>query len=201
LEDVFRERDRFDELAQLLEVSAEDRRVGPHRVRLERELARIYELQLDDAPRALLALRRAISHAPDDRELLDEVMRLGLITGDLAGVAETYEGVLSRTDNALLQNYVLLKLGHIYGNVLSRTDDAVRVYWSILEHEPSHGEARRRLLRIHERKGDDREVARLLEMEIVGQEGAPETFATLERLLTLYTDRIDDPERAVEACR
>lgn len=201
MEDVFRERDRFDELAQLLEVCAEDRRIGPHRVRLERELARIYELQLDDAPRALLAVRRAVLHAPDDRELLDEVMRLGLIIGDLAAVAENYEQVLELTDNALLQNYLLLKLGHIYGNVLSRTEDAVRVYWSILEHEPSHGEARRRLLRIYERRGDHEEVAGLLEMQLAGQDGDPETLSSLERLVTLYADHVDDPERAVEASR
>src|SRR6185436_12508514 len=48
IEDVFRERARFDELAEVLEEAAKDRRVGPHRVRLERELARIYELELSD---------------------------------------------------------------------------------------------------------------------------------------------------------
>ena len=79
----------------------QDRRVGPHRVRLERELARIYELELGDLPRALAAITRAVQHATDDRELLDEVMRLGLMSGDLVTVSDTYEDVCEATDNAL----------------------------------------------------------------------------------------------------
>ncbi|MCA9552024.1 MAG: tetratricopeptide repeat protein [Myxococcales bacterium] len=201
MEDVFRERDRFDALAELLEHASEDRRVGPHRVRLQRELARIYELELGDVPRALSALTRALEHAPEDRELLDEVMRLGLESGDLASVAQTYERVAQLTENALLQTYMRLKLGHIYGNVLNRPDDAVRVYWAILEQEPAHAEARRRLMRIHDKRGDHEDMARLLELEVSTLDGAPEAQAPLERLLHLYTDRIDDPARAVEASR
>lgn len=201
MEDVFRERNRFDALAELLEVSAEDRRTGPHRVRLERELARIYELQLDDVPRALLAVRRAVLQTPDDRELLDEVMRLGLIAGDLRMVAQTFEEVIELTDNALLQTYLRLKLGHIYGQVLSRPEEAVRTYGAILEQEPANLEARQRLLRLHERRGEHAEVARLLEAELAGMHGAPEAFEGLEKLVSLYRDRIDEPSLAVQACR
>lgn len=201
MEDVFRERDRFDELAEVLEASSEDRRVGPHRVRLERELARILEHQLDDPHRALIALTHAARYAPEDRELLDEVMRLGLVTGDLAVVADTFASVVAQTDNALLATYMRLKLGHLYGNVLGRVDDAIEVYWAILEGEPSHAEAKRRLMRIHERRAEHAQIARLLEMEVAELDGAPEAFEPLERLVDLYSDRIDDPDRAVEASR
>ncbi len=201
LEDVFRERNRFDALAELLEVSAEDRRTGPHRVRLERELARIYEHQLDDVPRALQAIGRAVLHTPEDRELIDEVMRLGVISADWGTVAQTYEGVIERTENALLQSYLRLKLGHIYAQVLSRPDEAVLAYGAILEQEPAHSEARQRLLRLHERRGEHVEIARLLEAELAGMHGAPEAFDGLEKLVSLYRDRIDEPARAVEASR
>lgn len=201
IEDVFRERQRFDELAKVLEESAADRRIGPHRVRLERELARIYESELDDVPRAMAALNRALRHSPEDRELLDEVMRLGLVSGDLAAVAETYERVSRETDNTLLKTYLRLKLGHLYANVLERESEAIRVYWAILDDEPLHKEARRRLHRIHEKAEDHRKIVRLLEMDAEELEGMPESVPILLRLAKLRRDSLDEPRLAVEAYR
>lgn len=145
IEDVFRERARFDELAEILEEAAKDRRVGPHRVRLERELARLYELELGDLKRALGALTRAAKVSFEDRELLDEVLRVGLISANLEPVAATFEDVLRRTDNGLLRTYLRLKLGHIYASQLDRPVDAVRVYTAILDDDPTHREALRRM--------------------------------------------------------
>ena len=153
LQDVFSERARFDEMAQLIEEVVQDRRVGPHRVRLERELAHIYETQLDDPPRALRALTRALDVLVDDRELIDEVMRVGLMGGELTTVAACYERVAERTDNALLQTYLWLKLGHLYANVLDRPAAARRAYMSILEHDPEHAEACRRIEKLDARVG------------------------------------------------
>ena len=201
IEDVFRERARFDELAEVLEATAKDRRVGPHRVRLERELARIYELELGDLPRALAAITRAVEHSPEDRELLDEVMRLGLMSGDLVTVSDTYEDVCEATDNALLRTYMRLKLGHIYANVLDRPDEATRVYEAILETDPQHAETRRRLMKVHERRGDTEQIIRLLELEAEGAPDDATAVAAYARIVALCDEVLDDSERAVEACR
>jgi tetratricopeptide (TPR) repeat protein len=200
VEDVFRERARFDELAEILEHAAKDRRVGPHRVRLERELARIYELELGDKRRALIALTRAVRNAPEDRELLDEVMRLGLMTQEMELVAHTFEEVLNKSDNALLRKYMRLKLGHIYADMLGRFEDAKRIYWALLEEDPSHKEARRRLHSIHERKSEHAEIARLLELEVQTSEGSS-VAVPLRRLASIRRDRLDDLDGAVEAYR
>ncbi len=151
IEDVFRERHRFDALASILEEAVTDRRVGPHRVRLERELARIYETELEDLPRALAALGRAVRQTPEDRELLDDILRLGTLADRMDAVAEAYEHVVSTTDNPLLRTYMRLKLGYIYADSLSRLDDAARVFSAILDAEPGHEEAQQRLMRIREK--------------------------------------------------
>ena len=148
VQDVFRERDRFDALAALLEESVEDRRVGPHRVRLERELARIYERELSDPDRALGALTRAAEHADSDRELLDEIMRLGAKTGEFDRVAETFGRVIDRTDNLLLKTYLRLKLGHLLVTELDQPTEAARIYEAVLDDDPGHAEARRRLAQL-----------------------------------------------------
>ena len=154
IEDVFRERHRFDALANVLEEAVTDRRVGPHRVRLERELARIYEKELNDLPRALAALGRAVRQTPEDRELLDEILRLGTAAERMDVVADAYEQVVATTDNPLLKTYMRLKLGYIYADSLGRLDDAVRVFSAILDAEPGHEEAQQRLLRIREKQAE-----------------------------------------------
>ncbi len=113
VQDVFRERARFDELASLLEDVARDRRVDPQRVRLERELARIYEYELGDKRRALHALTRAVKSATDDRDLLEEILRLGTALKDKATVAAAFEEAIERSHNALLKTYWRLKLSHL----------------------------------------------------------------------------------------
>lgn len=200
VEDVFRERARFDELAEILEEAVRDRRVGSQRIRLERELARIYELELGDLQRALSAMSSAARSAPEDRELLDEVMRLGLLTGDMATVAQTFSDVSSTTENALLRTYARLKLGHLYAGTLGRPADAIDVYWAILEDDPGHREARRRLMPLHERRGEHGPICRLLELEAQRVEGRAAAEAW-RRVATIRRDRLDDPAGAVEAWR
>ena len=148
IEDFFRDRARFDQLAQFLEEAMKDRRIGPHRVRLERELARIYEYELEKPNLALQALVRALKLVPDDRDLIDEVLRLGLLAPDLELVANTYEALVRQTANPLMAQLLRLRLGQLYWEHLDSSEDARRIYEEILEIEPGHLEARRRLERL-----------------------------------------------------
>lgn len=185
LEDVSGVWERLDALGKRFSESSRDRRVAPPRVRLERELAQIYEHERQDHRRALMALARALAHSPEDRELQEELMRLGLMADDLERVAETFERVVAQTDNALLRSFLRLRLGHLYGQALRRPVEAVRVYTDLLADEPGHAEARRRLEPLLERLGRRDEQAHLLEGALTAAEGG-ERFRTLEKLERIY---------------
>jgi golgin subfamily B member 1 len=153
IEDVFRERERFDGLASFLENASQDRRVGPHRVRVERELARIYERDVGDDARALATLRRSLKHHPDDRELIDELFRLGEKTENFGLVADAYAEAASATENALLRTLLRLRVASLYEERIGDPREAVRVYYQILLDEPGHVEARTKLQHLVERLG------------------------------------------------
>ncbi|MFO0725268.1 MAG: hypothetical protein U1E65_15910 [Myxococcota bacterium] len=201
VEDVFRERERFDQLAELLESAAGERRVGPQVVRLERELARIYETELNDRRRALNALTRAAKAFPDDRELLDEVMRLGLSIGAMDAVAATFDEVSQSTSNALLKTYLWLKLGHLYAGVLDRPHDAMRCYEAILAEDPHHKEARRRLGNLCERVGDFSRLAQLAEDEVRLSDAPEQQIESLRRLAETKERGLQDHRGAQAAYR
>ena len=201
IEDVFRERERFDQLAELLESAAGERRTGPQRVRLEREIARIYETELGDRRRALNALMRAAKIFPDDRDLLDEVMRVGLSIGALDAVASTFDDVSSNTTNALLKTYLWLKLGHLYAGVLDRPHDAMRCYEAILAEDPHHKEARRRLGTLCERVGDFARLAQLAEDEVRLADTSEQQAESLRRLARTKERGLHDAEGAQAAYR
>jgi len=188
LKDVFQERERFDELAVLLEDVSRDRRVGPQRIRLERELAVLYERELGDTTRALAAIARAANASPDDRDILDEVMRLGLVADDMSTVADVFEQVVEQTTNALLRTYALLKLGHLYSNALDRPADAIAVYERILGGDANHAEARRRLRGLYERTGDLDKLIASLEDDAAHLEDPDERRAIEEEISAKRAD-------------
>lgn len=201
VEDAAMLREHLDPLEARFSDRAPHRRPPPQPVRLERELARMYERDHDHR-RALMALTRALDHSPEDRELQEEVMRLGLIADDLDRVAETFERVVERTDNALLRSFLRLRLGHLYGQALRRPGEAVRVYTALLAEEPGHTEARRRLEPLLERLGRKTEQVALLEASL-GTPAAPDRPRTLEKLerLYLHLGRSEDLERIEEQIR
>ncbi|MEM6367332.1 MAG: hypothetical protein AAF851_03425 [Myxococcota bacterium] len=180
IEDTAIHRSRFqaleDELAQL----CRDRRSGPHRIRLERELGALY-FDRGEQERGLRALTRALELAPEDRELQNEVLRVGLVAQDLGRVAEVFERVADQTQHRLLRTFLRLRLGQIYGQSLGRPNDAVRVYEDILEDEPTHVEARRRLEPLLERLEDREGQVKLLELQL-------DDPAARERLSGLYLE-------------
>lgn len=198
VEDMFREQERFDDLAQVLEESTTERRIGPHWVRLRRELARIFERELDQPQHALRSLMKALPSAPEDRELLDEVQRLSQLTGDHATLAQAYEQALEATERALFKTFLRLRLGQLYANKLDRPEEARRVYWAILRDAPDHEDARRRLLRIYEALPPCPELAVLLELEAraLPPDEAPPVW---ERLAALYDGPLQAPEAAAQA--
>jgi golgin subfamily B member 1 len=197
VEDATGFRDQLEAAKARLEQASRDRRVHPHPVRLERELARIYEFQHGDHRRALGALARALVQSPADRELQDEVLRLGLVASDLDRVATTFESLVEQSKHPLLRTFLRLRLGHLYGQALGQPERAAEVYQAILRDEPQHSEAQRRLAPLLDRLGRSDGLP-----EAPSEEPAPATTEESEWAARVQAaiDEASDLPRAESLC-
>ncbi len=175
----------FDAMADLLAAHSEDRRSGPHRIRLERELAKHYEEEMADNHRALMAVTRALALAPEDRDLQDEVLRLGLMSKDLQLAANTFEHALADSEHPLVRTFLRLRLGHLYSQALDRPEEAVRVYEQILEDDPRHQEASRRLEALYDALGAEERLLEFLE-RVIQRGAADDTSRVRARIDELH---------------
>ncbi|MBI2372877.1 MAG: tetratricopeptide repeat protein [Deltaproteobacteria bacterium] len=194
LDELFRAQERFGQLAELLEELTRDRRTAPHQLRLYRELARIYDRELGDHKRALAAVVRAAKISSDDRETLDEVLRLGLAAGELETVAATFGEAANQATNPLLRTYLRLKLGHLLGVVLDRPDEAAEAYRAILAQDPDHKEARRRLAKIYEGQKRWTRLVLLLEEEADRAGSIDDELETLRRIQDVQRAHLEDDQ-------
>jgi cellulose synthase operon protein C len=80
------------------------------KVRIHRELARIYDQKLSDKERALASLRQVLSSVPDDREVLRRVFEIQLELGDPSELGETAARLVTATDDEQVR---ALALGHL----------------------------------------------------------------------------------------
>ncbi len=154
-----------------------------------------------DRDRAFFALVRAARLASPDRELLDELFRLAVLTGTFAELAQVYESALAGALPPADRIYLHLKLGHLYGRELARPQAAVNHYQRVVTVDPDNLEALRRLGELHGRENRWREVARLKQQELEAvwrtTRDVARAAAVKRELARICEDRLDDRAAAL----
>jgi tetratricopeptide (TPR) repeat protein/serine/threonine protein kinase len=146
---------RWDRVAEVLGVRARLSQAESERIVLLRELADISERQLGapaDALDALLQLVDTISVAAQV-PLVEELLRLGGVTGRWAPVAEKLRAVGRRVPSLPDQLRILGRAAKLYVEEVGDLDKAISVYEDALDLEPENLELQRAAL-VAYRKGD-----------------------------------------------
>jgi tetratricopeptide (TPR) repeat protein len=146
---------RWDRVAEVLGVRARLSQAESEKIVLLRELADISERQLGapgNALEALLALIDTISVAAQV-PLVEELLRLGGVTGRWAPVAEKLRAVGRRVPALADQLRILGRAAKIYIEEVGDLDKAIAIYEDALDLEPENIELQRAAL-VAYRKGD-----------------------------------------------
>jgi len=145
LQQMYREQERWSELAELDERQMDDMLdqlpAGAERQAKLRELATLYEEKLDQPYEALSVIQRLLAELPEDLDCWRAVARLAAHTEGWAKAVEAMGKVEEYTDDTDEAHAVRQRVAAIYRNDLELPDRAIDCYRILAEEDPTDDEA------------------------------------------------------------
>jgi tetratricopeptide (TPR) repeat protein len=132
-------------------------------------------------------------------DTLRTIADLSLIVGDASGAAEALERFLDLPPPRDELAGTLASLARLWEDSLGRRGRAAAYCRMWLDADPRSTEARDRLERLAEERGNWKELAELIERR--ASERAPDATAQWRRLAILCGERLSDPQKAYDAWR
>lgn len=194
--DHFRARGSFRELADLLEFAAEHDRKQGHPIedllpRLE-EVAVLVETKLGDLDRTLTVWRRISELSPGYERAREAQKRILQKTKQWDQMVPLFIDEAERAESSEAKIEVLHRLARLYAEKLENLDDATQVYLRILKIDPHEAVALRNVVETYEKGERWADLAPLLREQIEIAPADGEKVALLRRLLTIYTEKLND---------
>ncbi|MBX3245693.1 MAG: tetratricopeptide repeat protein [Myxococcales bacterium] len=173
-----------------------------HKLVLGKRLARVYEEELADVPRAEETYRYLLGVSDRDEDTLVALDRIYDENGANEALAQVLKKRIQATD--MPQDLVDLhyRLGQVLENDLGRTEEAISVYQRVLgELEPEHAESVSALQEIYTRQKNWPALQAAFQKEldvVLGDTQRADIYAKMARLAS---DALSDFERAIELWR
>jgi tetratricopeptide (TPR) repeat protein len=194
--DHFRARGSFRELADLLEFAAEHDRKQGHPIedllpRLE-EVAVLVETKLGDLDRTLAVWRRMSELSPGYERAREAQKRILQKTKQWDQMVPLFIDEAERAENPEAKIEVLHRLARLHAEKLENLDNATHVYLQILKIDPHEAVALRNVVETYEKSERWADLAPLLREQIEIAPSDSEKVALLRRVLTIYTEKLND---------
>jgi golgin subfamily B member 1 len=194
--DHFRARGSFRELADLLEFAAEHDRKQGHPVedllpRLE-EVAVLVETKLGDLDRTLAVWRRMSELSPGYERAREAQKRILQKTKQWDQMVPLLIDEAEHAESSEAKIEVLHRLARLHAEKLENLDNATQVYLQVLKIDPHEAVALRNVVETYEKGERWADLAPLLREQIELAPSDSEKVALLRRVLTIYTEKLND---------
>lgn len=196
LADAYRTKQRWAELAEVLQQQLEAGADAATTRRLRAELADLHRAHLQAPEQAAADLEAMLAQAPDDRETLARLADLYADLGRWKDAAEMLARLADvETDPPALRD-LLLRLASIHREHLNDGGAAAAWLRRVLAVDPHHRPTLETLLKPAEAARDWPEVVRLLALIEASSADVAEKSRLLARIAKVYEDRIGELESA-----
>ncbi|MCA9710193.1 MAG: hypothetical protein KDK70_30415, partial [Myxococcales bacterium] len=201
LEDEARTAERWDRVAEVLEVRIKLAEVHQQRVKLRRELVETYEHRLGSPASALRELQALLEEVPVPEQIaaVPELRRLAEVTGQWGPLAESLEIVADRATEPGDRARLYATLGEVFAERLGAADRALAALEKAIEIDAT-ARSLAAVVPLYRKAGQVAELAGALLHLADHQEGADKA-QTLRDAANVLHDDLEDVEGAFATLR
>jgi tetratricopeptide (TPR) repeat protein len=180
----------WEPLADTLATVLTQRTDAETRVTVGHRLARVYETELNDVPRAVETHLFVLTASPSDVESLDALDRIYVENGAAEALQEVLARRIGVTEDVRDKVELSFRRGQVLENDLGRIDEAIGVYLGILDGlDAEHEASIQALSSIYVEKQDWTNLYKTFERELkvaLGDSGRADVLAKMARLCEGY---------------
>jgi golgin subfamily B member 1 len=188
-----------DKLLEVLMGRAEHEEAPAERARLLRELARMYETEVGDLPRAFTALTAALRVDPADTSAVDEAERLAEDTDGWAELVGDVAEVAGEIEDPEVASRYFTRLGRWYHEKLNHADYGVAAYRQAIRLDPAHVAAYAGMGEIYRKQQRWAELADMLTQQADKEHEVPRKVDVLLALGDLQETQLASTARAIDS--
>ncbi|MFW5920273.1 MAG: tetratricopeptide repeat protein, partial [Polyangiales bacterium] len=190
---------RFQELVEALDLEIEHTKDNEEVVTLLHRAAEVLDDHLEDRDGALKRLRRALELDPKHGPSLASIGRIYHRMGRWEDLLDVYERELQLGPKGPAAVGLLQKMAELCEHHLGSEDEAIARYRRILDIDATHAPALHELQRLLHDRGDHKELASSLELELKGLQDAEPRARVAFRLGEVYEQRLEQQDKAIAA--
>ncbi|MCA9666110.1 MAG: tetratricopeptide repeat protein [Myxococcales bacterium] len=201
LESQARDDKDWDTLVTMLLGRVEIEPEGEKRHEMLREVARIFEMEVGDLGKAFAALQAAFREAHNSVEIRKDLERLAGATGMWNELLQEYTTLVQSLRDPKVAGDWWVRMGQLYANELGHDDYAAAAFGQALALDANRTDALSELAEVVKRKGDHKEVARLLSRQAQLEENHARKVELYKDLAHTYAKDLGSDEQAMLAYR
>ncbi|MBI4510814.1 MAG: tetratricopeptide repeat protein [Deltaproteobacteria bacterium] len=194
-----RDNGQAERLVEILLARVEVEGDSSQRARFLREVARAFEKEIGDLPRAFTALTAALREDPTSEDALAEAERLAAETDGWGELVHDVSEIVPHIHDARLASACWVRLGRWYHEKLRHYDYAIASFREALKKDSRQTEAHRGLAEIYRKQQKWGELAEELAAHAEVENDAEQKIDLLLALADLHETQLASTSKAVES--
>ncbi|HEY8212320.1 MAG TPA: tetratricopeptide repeat protein [Myxococcaceae bacterium] len=198
---IYEEQGRFEDLADVLLAWVGAINDEADVVSINLRLASLYEEALKRDEDAISRYRAILSRVPGHSSALAGLGKLYFRNQNWEGLLAVYDLEIAAAEDPKQKAGKMYKAAEVMEERLERQEDAILRYNQCLQLQPGYLPAQKALTRLYERGNRFADLAAMYEQDLLQTTDKEQVVATLNKIASIYEDRLQDLDHAVETVK
>lgn len=198
---IFEATGRYEELADVLSALVANLNDEAEIIALNLRLAALYEEKLRRDADAIACYQAILQRVPGHATSLAALGKLYHRSENWVGVLSTYDAEIAATDDPKQKAARLYRAAEVLELRIKEQEEAIARYNQCLQLSPGYLPAQKALTRIFEKENRWNDLVQMHEQDLAQTTDKEQQIGTLQKIATIYEDRLEDLPRAIETLR